>query len=360
MASPAEYWIGATIGEGSFGVVLHGRHKVTNLDCAVKAVDKVSLAKNKSQALAVVNEQRILKQLKGCEYVVNLYASFHDNECVYIVTECCTGGTLQDVVLNEKSSDDATAASCRYYGLQILEALSQLHATFNIVHCDLKPTNILLTDKGRIKLADFGCALQTDPPNTIPAAAAAAAAHSLSIPRGTTAFSAPEILKNNTITASADLWSFGCILFALKFGKSPFEAESDALMVHSIQEYCKLADVASRTKKIFGDETATTTTTIDKEMPHLWKNLIVALLHPDPDKRNGTKTTTNSQTNNAVVMLDVTAATVYPSIRENPIWEGVDLSKDPIDPPARPKWWQEVDKTPMKDGAQGWSAFLVQ
>jgi serine/threonine protein kinase len=415
MASTSEYWVGSSIGEGSFGVVVYARHKTTKLDVAVKCMDKSSLKhRSREQALAVVQEQKLLKRLKECPYTVNLYASFHDAECVYLVTECCTGGTLNDVLTAAEAavaaqpppqSPTSAASSAKssgcgwraHYGLQLLEALGYLHGTAQIVHCDLKPDNILLTGAGRIKLADFGCAvdLRSQPPlpalsppeadatTTTTTTATSAGSHKeTSVPlepkkrsalvRGTAAYSSPELLQGlaDLITPATDLWSFGCVLHALVSdgGKSPFQSETEALTVRAIAKYCSSSSSgctdestsakSERSAKLFPKNSPS-------EPEAFWRLLIVDLLHPKPMDRLGAQDATAATATAAVPSTpsDDTAITIYPSIRSSLVWKGVDLLKDPELLPPVPTWWKHATATDgtsnMKDGKEGWSAFLV-
>lgn len=395
MASTSEYWVGSCIGEGSFGVVLYGRHKTTDLNVAIKCTDKTSLKQSPEQAKAVVQEQKLLKRLKECPYTVNLYASFHDAECVYLVTECCTGGTLRDVIAAGCAKQQTPTSSLStwraHYGLQILKGLEYLHGTAQIVHCDIKPDNILLTDTGRIKLADFGCAVDlrlrqgvTPPPKTTDETKKPSSECSpkptkpSSLPkrllRGTAAYSSPELIQGSptdTITTVADLWSFGCLLYALVFSKSgqtPFEAENEALTVQAIVKYCS---------ECSGDQEPTSVTDdrstllfpegkdfIEVSDHQAWRDLIVDLLNPKPMDRLGAQDAAATASSITSSSLDSSwTVTIYRSIRSSPVWKGVDLVKDPEFLPPIPTWWKDATATDaissMKDGKEGWSVFLV-
>jgi serine/threonine protein kinase len=368
MASTADYWVGATIGTGRFGTVVHCRHKGSGLDVAIKCIAKNDM-KDRLQAMAVLQEQKILKMFRRREeataaappsYVVALYASFHDPECVYLVLECCSGGTLQDVVAalhfpglsqhgslpHPGSGAASVAAVVNCYGQQLLEGISHLHAGA-IAHCDVKPANCLLTASGRLKLADFGCALDLRKPT---------ANALVAVPRGTTTFSAPELIHgkcNSELSNAVDLWSFGCVVAALWTGTTPFEAESDALTVQRIQDYCQKSQ-QERGKFL--------SSVVNDKINASWKHFLGALLHPEPLERLGAKDFDGSK-----VMLDVsTAHTVYPSVRSHAVWEEMSESNTPLYLPPVPSWWEKASKiqapaeaSSMKDGKDGWSAFLV-
>ena len=444
MASTADYWVGPCIAEGGFGTVVFGQHKTTQLQVAIKCVSKAVMAKQPAIAVQLVQEQKILKQLKqqpppqqqqggvsmssaassnsssSSSMFIQLYASFHDAHCVYLVTELCAGGTLGDLIRHhhkgqqrndlgpkdgldddekeKKKSPETTAAaalaaladattsstgidsSCcwrAHYGRQILEALDALHAA-GVVHCDLQPENVLLTSSGRVKLADFGSAV-----TVIAGGQTVAAARG--VPRGTPGYAAPEIIQSDVerVGAGADLWSFGCLLFALWTGRSPFDREgSEARTVECSQAYCALPDKAAQMSALFGvplsssddgssttTEKPTPTTTAGVTIPAPWQHLIASLLRPTASERAGaTEQQSQSPPQNTNKDDKVNPSKLlYPQLRQVEVWKDVDLSRDPAVRPPVPTWWSEqLVQTEMpatnkllKDGAQGWSVFLV-
>jgi 3-phosphoinositide dependent protein kinase-1 len=459
MASTSDYWVGEVIGEGSFGTVLYGRHKSTQLDVAIKCVEKVSLMKDRTKAMIILSEQQILKQINQHsknEYVTRLYASFHDTECVYLVIECCAGGTLQDVIIRQKrqqqtgctteqkKEEDEYFYYSYYYAQQILGAMSYLHRVHEIIHGDLKPENILITQQGRIKLADFGSAVKYT-------TSSSATVTACWIPRGTAAYCAPELFAAPastsstttttttipfSITPAVDLWSYGCILYALQTGQSPFHAESEALILDQIREYVQSRKEQTEEdhKKVQGSGGGSgdddnihkhptgriNSSTIfhasswchhtytDIEQHHLQQDVILDLLHPDPMQRiQWATTTTTVTTNNNINHNSSLSTSMIPSVEYASFHEesksdssceqnekehvvnlyprlvhaltsgrrscsssndasssSSSLRKDWDSHPPRyipdpPAWWKQRDQIPLKDGALGWSAFLV-
>ena len=101
-------------------------------------------------------------------------------------------------------------------GFQIGLALKYLHH-IGVIHRDLKLENVMMSDtsdEALPKLVDFGLATLIGPSNTA------------SDPFGTLGYVAPEVLKKKQYTYSCDVWSFGCILYALLSGSLPFDHES--------------------------------------------------------------------------------------------------------------------------------------
>jgi len=353
-ATTADYMVGATIREGFFGRVVHGRHKVTDRAVAVKVVHKVSIKKRPDQLVHILTERRVLEELKQCHAVVNLWACFHDNECLYFVMECAMGGDLTSVISAGVQEAD-WIDSAKHYAMQILAALEAVHV-HKILHADLKPDNILVTLQGRVQLADFGSAVELLKKNDT---YNSNNRKDRPVVRGTSDYASPEILRAkhaSELTVAVDLWSFGCVLFALLQGggESPFHASSDALAVDKILDFCKKEDATSTTK-------AAVATTNDREsvlfgkdnvgkepcIPKDWRELILTLLQPEPLERLG-----------AHDMDPVDGSSPYGSIRASTVWKDVDLEKSPKFLPKEPTWLVESNSMDMKDGSEGWTAFL--
>ncbi len=100
--------------------------------------------------------------------------------------------------------------------LQIARALAHAHQ-HGIVHRDVKPGNVVLLDDGRAKLLDFGVARISESPTNITTPGTVI---------GTPTYMAPEQLKGDAVTASADIYSFGALAYEILTGSKPFAADS--------------------------------------------------------------------------------------------------------------------------------------
>ena len=324
----ADFFVGPVIGEGSFGRVFYGKHKESKCEVAIKVMEKVSLRKRHAWMEAVKNEQKLLKELKGLNYVVNLLASFHDQECLYIVTDCAKGGTLLQLIDCRHSIEDWLVAAA-HYGRQILDGLEEIHSR-NVIHADLSPSNILVTERGRIKICDFGCAVQL-----VSDQEGAAVESCEAIARGTCEFASPEVLRAvhpQQLTIAVDIWSFGCILYCMVQGESPFRAKSEALAVDKILAFAREVNVSERLNLIFGDAPLSTD----------WQALVATMLDPIPSERIGNAKSQEEW---------------HSWIANDIVWSGVDLDKDPSMLPVKPSWLVSDDQ--LVDGSGGWSVFLV-
>ncbi|KAM3177360.1 hypothetical protein ACTXT7_004680 [Hymenolepis weldensis] len=197
------------LGKGTYGEVFKAINQKNRSICAVKRISKKSLCKKAQDNL--VEEIGILKNLHH-RNIVSMMDFTWDSEYVYIFMEYLGGGDLSSFLKTEKRLSERTI---RYFLQQLAFALHYLYER-NIVHMDIKPQNILLTNSTPpiLKLADFGFAKsmgETMKMNEV---------------RGSLLYLAPEIYKYGVYDKSCDLWSVGIILYQCLFGKTPFHCNS--------------------------------------------------------------------------------------------------------------------------------------
>lgn len=145
--------------------------------------------------------------------VVQVFDQGSDGPVLYLAMEYLPGRTLRDA-LNERG---ALSPRQSLTVLEpVLDALGAAHRS-GIVHRDIKPENVILTDDGRIKVADFGLAR-----------AASAATSSSGVLLGTVAYLAPELVARGIADARADVYAAGIMLFEMLTGQQPFTGEMPA------------------------------------------------------------------------------------------------------------------------------------
>lgn len=327
----ADYWVGPTIGEGAFGKVVHARHKATGRNVAIKVVTKQAIQKDKRLLDSVWKERRLLTtKLKSNNHVISLWASFHDSECLYLVMECATGGDLKHLIesgLTTRRADWTPAIPS--YALQLIGALEYIH-TQNVVHGDFKPDNVLVTDSGRLKLADFGAALDLSSD-----ASSSCSSNHHRVATGTADYASPQVIRGEEVMADCDLWSLGCILYAMWEGNSPFHDESDALAIRRITDYANNNGAELRRSSIIKDDD--------------WVMLIRDLLEPDSTSRLGMKDYDKKEE----------GAVVYASMRARQCLRVCEGSQKPSFKAPAPSWCNEAQDCQFRDGATGWVAFLL-
>lgn len=143
--------------------------------------------------------------------IVNIYDVGCEGTVHYIVMECVEGDTLKEhIVRGIIPVDRAIAIAC-----EIGEALEHAHHN-NIVHCDIKPHNILMTRNGNVKVTDFGIAR---------AVSSATMSHTSTI-IGSVHYFSPEQAKGEKIGAKADMYSLGVVMYEMLTGALPFAGET--------------------------------------------------------------------------------------------------------------------------------------
>jgi Ca2+-binding EF-hand superfamily protein/tRNA A-37 threonylcarbamoyl transferase component Bud32 len=241
------------LGEGAFAKVKLAVKKRTGEAFAVKLVDK-------STTLCEVLQQEV-EVLQRCgkhRHIVSLVDYFDAHDSWALVMELVTGGEVFDRICEEGVYSEARAAIVlRQLGL----ALQHIHSR-GIVHCDLKPENLLLLSpesSSDVKLCDFGLARLIDPDDGLTGA------------QGTVAYMAPELFSGEPFSKEIDLWGLGVIAYILLAGFHPFDPYGTA-------------DEAEFEKRIRSGEYS-----FDEEdwgsISTEARGLISALLEPRPEKR---------------------------------------------------------------------------
>jgi serine/threonine protein kinase len=150
-----------------------------------------------------------------------IYEVGESAEGPFFVMPLYGGETLRERIARAAPLDESVSLTILE---QLAAGLACAHAA-GIIHCDIKPANIMLLPDGTVKLLDFGLAR-----------AAAVDAGTTSGVRGTVAYMAPEQLRNEPMDARADLWALGVILYEMLSGSRPFAAETTAAMIDAVLE----------------------------------------------------------------------------------------------------------------------------
>ena len=175
------------------------------------------MIRQKQQETHLCDERRLLGELAGCPWIVQLYRTFEDENNVYILMEYLKGGELFSLLRRQTRLNliDAT-----FYAAELVCALDSLHAR-GIVYRDLKPENVLLDRYGHIKLVDMGFAKKVGSKKT-------------GTMCGTPEYLAPEVVRGQGHGLAVDWWSLGVLIYELLAGFSPFSANSIQETYHRI------------------------------------------------------------------------------------------------------------------------------
>jgi len=200
------------LGSGQFGVVYAAKHRRKPLQVAIKQVDKKRF-QNKDNRL--IHEVQILAGLHH-PGIVNLFNMFENQNQIFVVMEKLQGDMLDMIMSSEHGKLDERIT--KFLITQILDALRYLHDK-NIVHCDLKPENVLTANSDsslpQVKLCDFGFARIIGEKSFRRSVV------------GTPAYLAPEVLNNTGYNRTLDMWSVGVIIYVSLSGTFPFNDEED-------------------------------------------------------------------------------------------------------------------------------------
>jgi serine/threonine protein kinase len=242
----------STLGVGGFGSVHLYEHKVTKKLVAIKFIDLYRII-SPEDVKRVYTEIGVLRKLKHPS-IVELIDTFDCDNKVCFVMEYCSGGELKEYLLKNHPLPEE-----KIYDLacQISEAIRFCHNSA-VIHRDLKLENILFSDKNykSLKIVDFGIS----------------SIYSLGVSgersdAGSLLYIAPEVLSgsDNRANIALDVWSMGCIFYALVTGVLPFAAATREEVTKKILK-CEYAELGS-------------------SVPRPWHKLIKAMLRKVPSKR---------------------------------------------------------------------------
>ncbi len=205
------YEIIEKIGDGGMSVVYKAKCHVLNRFVAVKVLkqefedDQDLLGKFDKEAKAAASLQH--------PNIVNIYDVGHDKGYHFIVMELVSSQTLKDYI--KKQDVFLRNFQIVHIAHQIADALQAAHDK-GIIHRDIKPQNILITEDGKIKVADFGIARAVTSATLVNTNEAIGSVH----------YASPEQSRGGFVDKRSDIYSFGILLYELATGRVPFEGDT--------------------------------------------------------------------------------------------------------------------------------------
>uniref|UniRef100_H3C9R9 Ribosomal protein S6 kinase related n=1 Tax=Tetraodon nigroviridis TaxID=99883 RepID=H3C9R9_TETNG len=189
------------IAKGSFGPILKVKDKAKQKTYAVKVIPKAEILR--LGVLEQSKEEVIIQRQVHHPFVHDLQDCWQTQRHIYIMCDYCSTG---DLYTYWQMSGQFTEDTVRVFAAELGCALGFLH-DFGIIHRDVKMENILLTDNGHLRLADFGLSRRLE-----------RGGRAFTI-CGTIQYMAPEVLSGGPYNHAADWWSLGILLFSLVTGK---------------------------------------------------------------------------------------------------------------------------------------------
>ena len=245
---------GALIGQGSFGSVFLALHAITGELMAVKQVDVPSKAgsdmdkRKEAMVVALRREIDLLRTLNHPHIVQYLGSNARDDK-FNIFLEYVPGGSVA-AMLN--SYGKLKEPLIRNFVRQILDGLSYLHSK-DIIHRDIKGANVLVDNKGNIKISDFGISKRVEVSNL----GNPMKHNNRTSLQGSVFWMAPEVVKQTSYTRKADIWSLGCLIVEMFTGEHPFPNCNQLQAIFQIGQKAKPAipQEASEEAKAFLEKT---------------------------------------------------------------------------------------------------------
>ena len=210
-----KYILTEVIGKGSFSLVYKANHVETNDIFAIKVVSTKNLSLKIIDSLE--NEIKIMLKINH-DNIVRLHETIKTKNHICLIMDYCHEDLNKYIKRNGRLSEKQTKnfitqISCGLYFLNKL----------NLIHRDLKPHNILISESGNIKIADFGFVKEYDSYNMLDTLC------------GSPIYMAPEILQHKKYDGKVDLWSLGVILYEMVTNELPFKATNHIELLKVIE-----------------------------------------------------------------------------------------------------------------------------
>lgn len=246
------YLISRRIGAGGMGSVFYGTHSETGTEAAIKVLSATASGSDVSRE-RFTREIEVLRQLSSPWIVQLLDSGLSADGQPYFAMEYVSGKPLSETILEQKRLSWKLVVS---YAIQLASALKSAHDA-GVIHRDVKPGNVMITDEGQLKLADFGVA-------SLFAASPLTRTGGI---LGTVDYMSPEQAGGRCI-ARSDLYSLGAVMYAMLTGRPPFIGRTMADIMHKHQ--FAMFDRPSR---------------FVPEIPPRLEELVCQLLAKKPDER---------------------------------------------------------------------------
>lgn len=236
------------IGKGKHSSVYKARRKKSIYYFAMKSVEK-------RQRHRVMHEVQTMRSVSH-ENVLKIIACYETPNHLWLILEYCVGGDLLTLLSQDLKLPESSIMT---FARDMFVALRAIHSK-GVIHCDLKPSNMLMDEEGRLKIRGFGLSRKV---TTVTATSGTPSQLSR---RGTPCYMAPEMFTQEGVHSyETDLWALGCVLYECATGRPPFTSTS----------------LTSLIEQILGHEPAP----LPSSCSMSFKNLVFGLLNKRPHAR---------------------------------------------------------------------------
>jgi eukaryotic-like serine/threonine-protein kinase len=259
------YRLDGEIGRGGMSTVYRAFDTVLERPVAIKLMhreiaadsDQLERFRREARSVAQLNHPHVVTVIDAGEEPADETNGAHDEGTPYIVFEYVSGETLKDLIRREGRLAIPQALA---YAIEIARALGAAHE-HHIVHRDVKPHNVLITDEGAAKITDFGIA------RTLTEEGLTMAGRVL----GTTDYVSPEQALGQPVTGQSDLYSLGVVLFEMLTGQVPFTASTPvAVAMKHVRE--EIPDVQQLRPEISAATATVVDRAVSKDLTHRYRN----------------------------------------------------------------------------------------
>lgn len=221
-----KYNIIRKIGQGGMALIYLAQDKVTNDKVAIKVVEPNTL-NDLVKRKRFEQEIRLMKKVDS-PYVVKLFEAEVTEKYAYIVMEYVDGYILKDYI---STRTHLTVDEAVDFAGQLALGFDEIHKA-GVIHRDIKSQNVMVTDNGRIKIVDFGIAIDDETEKLT----------KTDMLIGSPQYVSPELINQEKPTVASDVYAFGILLYEMIAGEVPFTGKDpiETLRKHQLKEMPKI------------------------------------------------------------------------------------------------------------------------